>query len=314
MAEMHAVQSPRRGSAIRRVLGEMRSRWYCYAMIAGTYALLIAFAYYPAISAIYHSFTIWDGFRPPTWVGFGNYKEIFESDTVFRSAFKNMLLLGVWQVARAATFPLLGAALLYRIKSEKLAYFYRLLFVLPIVVPWVVAVQVWKNLYEPNIGMFNAILKGIGATPQPWLNSPKQALGSLMFMGFPWIDGVGLLIYLAGFLAIPLEVIEASIVDGANSWTRFWRMELPLIVPQIRLIVILNVIGAFQNFGWQLLVTRGGPMNSTTVPGWEMYHQAIDSGRYGVASAIGTVLFVMIFALTLFNQAMIKSDVEYEAG
>ena len=292
----------------------MRSRWYCYAMIAGTYVLLIAFAYYPAVSAIYHSFTIWDGFRPPRWVGFQNYHEIFTSKTIFRAAFKNMALLGVWQVVRAATFPLLGAALLYRIKSEKTAYFYRLLFVLPIVVPWVVAVQVWKNLYEPNIGLFNAILKGIGAEPQAFLNSPKQALASLMFMGFPWIDGVGLLIYLAGFLAIPLEVIEASIVDGANSWTRFWKMELPLIIPQIRLIVILNVIGAFQNFGWQLLVTRGGPMNATTVPGWEMYHQAIDSGRYGVASAIGTVLFLMIFILTLINQAAIKSNVEYEAG
>lgn len=283
-------------------------------MIAGTYVLLITFAYYPAISAVYHSFTIWDGFRPPTWVGLQNYREIFASKTIFRAAFCNMLLLSGWQIFRAATFPLLGAAMLYRIKSEKMAYFYRLLFVLPIVIPWVVGVMIWKNLYEPNIGLFNAVLKGIGAEPQAYLNDPKQALASLMFMGFPWIDGVGLLIYLAGFLAIPLEVIEAAIMDGANSWLRFWRMELPLIVPQIRLIVILNVIGAFQNFGWQLLVTRGGPMNATTVPGWEMYHQAIDGGRYGVASAIGTVLFLMIFALTLINQAAIKSDVEFEAG
>lgn len=314
MAQGTELGMPPRPKRFASVLHEMRRRWYCYAMIAGTYVLLITFAYYPAISAIYHSFTIWDGFRPPTWVGLQNYREIFASKTIFRNAFQNMLILSVWQVVRAATFPLIGAALLYRVKSEKTAYFFRLLFVLPIVVPWVVAVQVWRNLYEPNIGMFNAILKSIGATPQAYLNSPKQALASLMFMGFPWIDGVGLLIYLAGFLAIPLEVIEASIVDGANSWLRFWRMELPLIIPQVRLIVILNVIGAFQNFGWQLLVTRGGPMNSTTVPGWEMYHQAIDSGRYGVASAIGTVLFVMIFALTLVNQAAIKSDVEYEAG
>ncbi|MBM3190939.1 MAG: sugar ABC transporter permease, partial [Chloroflexi bacterium] len=242
-----------------------------------------------------------------------NYQEIFASKTIFRQAFRNMLLLSGWQIVRAATFPLLGAALIYRVKSEKTAYFFRLLFVLPIVVPWVVAVQVWRQLYEPNIGLFNEILKALGMTPLAWLNSPKTALASLMFMGFPWIDGVGLLIYLAGLLAIPGEILEAATVDGANSWTRFWRMELPLIIPQVRLIVILNVIGAFQNFGWQLLVTRGGPMGATTVPAWEMYHQAINSGRYGVASATGTVLFFLIFALTLINNASIRSTVEYEA-
>ena len=134
-----------------------------------------------------------------------------------------------------------------------------------------------------------------------------------MFMGFPWIDGVGLLIYLAGLLAIPLEVIEASIVDGASSWRRFFAIELPLIVPQIRLIVILNVIGSFQNFGWQLLVTRGGPMGATTVPAWVMYYQAMFAQRFGIGSAIGVLLFVLIFALTMINKTSIRSSIEYQA-
>jgi len=90
-------------------------------------------------------------------------------------------------------------------------------------------------------------------------------------------------------------------------------MELPLILPQIRLIVILNVITAFQDFGWQLLVTRGGPVSSTTVPAWEMYSQAIWSGRFGMGSAIGVVLFGFIFTLTLINNAAIRSSVEYQA-
>lgn len=299
-------------SALAETLHQMKRRWYCYVMLSGTFALLISFAYYPAFSAVYHSFTLWDGFRPATWVGLQNYREIF-AKTIFRQAFVNMFLLSTWQVIRAGLFPLIGAALLYRIRSERWAYFFRLLFVLPIVVPGVVGIQVWRQLFEPNIGLFNETLKLFGARPLGWLNDPKTALASLMFMGFPWIDGVGLLIYLAGFLAIPIEVIEAAIVDGASSWKRFFAMELPLIIPQIRLIVILNVIGAFQNFGWQLLVTRGGPMGATTVPAWEMYHQAINSGRYGVASAIGTMLFVLIFAMTLINNASIRSNVEYQA-
>ena len=225
-----------------------------------------------------------------------------------------MLLLTAWQVVRSSTFPLLGAALLYRMRNEKLAYAYRLVFVLPLVVPGVVGILVWRQLYEPNFGLFNAILEALGFKALAWLNSPKTALFSLMFMGFPWIDGVGLLIYLAGLLAIPAEILEAATMDGATSWRRFFAMELPLIVPQIRLIVILNVIGSLQNFGWQLLVTRGGPNNATTVPAWEMYQSAMTEGRFGVASAIGVVLFVVIFVLTLVNNNYIRSNVEYQAG
>ena len=246
-------------------------------------------------------------------MGVQNYQEIFTSDIIFRKGFANMLLLTIWQVVRSSVFPLLGAALLYRMRNEKLAYFYRLVFVLPLVVPGVVAILVWRQLYEPNFGLFNAILHGIGLPPSTWLNSPKTALPSLMFMGFPWIDGVGLLIYLAGLLAIPTEIIEAAKMDGASSVRRFFSMELPLIVPQIRLIVILNVIGSLQSFGWQLLVTRGGPNNATTVPAWEMYQSAMTEGRFGVASAIGVVLFLLIFVLTLINQSYIRSNVEYQA-
>lgn len=306
------------GSAEKRSFAKtwkrIRKYWFCYVMLLGTFALLITFSYYPALSAIYHSFTVWDGFRPERWAGLQNYQEIFTSEVIFRKGFANMLLLTAWQVVRSSTFPLLGAALLYRMRNEKLAYAYRLVFVLPLVVPGVVGILVWRQLYEPNFGLFNAILEGLGFKALAWLNSPKTALFSLMFMGFPWIDGVGLLIYLAGLLAIPAEILEAATMDGATSWRRFFAMELPLIVPQIRLIVILNVIGSLQNFGWQLLVTRGGPNNATTVPAWEMYQSAMTEGRFGVASAIGVVLFVVIFVLTLVNNSYIRSNVEYQAG
>ena len=306
------------GSAEKRsfakTLKRIRKYWFCYVMLLGTFALLITFSYYPALSAIYHSFTVWDGFRPERWAGLQKYQEIVTSEVIFRKGFANMLLLTAWQVVRSSTFPLLGAALLYRMRNEKLAYAYRLVFVLPLVVPGVVGILVWRQLYEPNFGLFNAILEALGFKALAWLNSPKTALFSLMFMGFPWIDGVGLLIYLAGLLAIPAEILEAATMDGATSWRRFFAMELPLIVPQIRLIVILNVIGSLQNFGWQLLVTRGGPNNATTVPAWEMYQSAMTEGRFGVASAIGVVLFVVIFVLTLVNNSYIRSNVEYQAG
>jgi len=313
MAELAAARGAKQRSGFNEILRRMRKYWFCYLMMAGTFALLITFSYYPAISAIYHSFTIWDGFRPAQWAGLKNFQEVFASEVMFGRAFSNMLLLVSWGVFRALVFPLFGAALIYRLRSERTAYFFRLVYVLPIVVPATVGIIVWRQLYEPNVGLFNEILKALQMKPLAWLNSPQTALQSLMFIGFPWIDGVGLLIYLAGFLAIPGEIIEAAIVDGASSVRRFFAMELPLLIPQVRLILILNVIGGLQGFGWQLLVTRGGPNNATTVPAWEMYQSAIHGGRFGVASAIGVILFVVIFTLTLINNQAVRSSVEYEA-
>jgi raffinose/stachyose/melibiose transport system permease protein len=287
--------------------------WYCYLMMLNTVALLVTFAYYPALSAFYHAFTIWDGYNPARWVGLNNFREVFTMP-IYRKAAQNMALLGSWQVVRAAVFPLIAAALIYRMRSERSAYFFRLLFVLPIVVPGVVQVMVWQQLYDPSIGLFNEILKSLDMKPIAWLNAPQTALPSLMFVDFPWVNGVAMLIYLAGLLAIPSQIIDAAAVDGASSWRRFFSIELPLILPQVRLIVILNAIGAFQNFGWQLLVTRGGPIDATTVPAWQMYNEAILAGRFGIGSAIGVLLFVLIFTLTIINRVSLRSSVEYQAG
>src|SRR5690349_9774410 len=95
---------PRRAANVWR---RAKRYWFCYLMILGTFVLLITFSYYPAISAIWHSFTIWDGFRPATWNGLENYKEIFTTEDLVNKSFVNMILLALWQVVRAAVFPLL---------------------------------------------------------------------------------------------------------------------------------------------------------------------------------------------------------------
>ena len=312
MGTLAMMRAKPRVSSFRQLIRRMRKYWYCYLMMSGTFALLIVFAYQPAISSFYHSFTIWDGFRPPHWAALQNYQEMFTSPEMRKGAV-NLLILGVTQMIRIVICPLIAAGMIYRLRSEKWAYFFRLLFVVPIVIPGIVGILVWRQLYEPNVGFFNAILSGLSLPTSEWLNNPNTALFSLIFMGFPWIDGVDVLIILAGLQAIPLEVIEAAIMDGATSVKRFITIELPLLVPQIRLIVILNVIFVIQSFGWQLVVTRGGPNFSTTVPAWQIYKEAMLGQRYGMASAIGVVLFVLVFILTLINNAAIRSNVEYQA-
>ena len=304
------------GSVISRraldAVNGIRKYWYCYLMMAGTIVLLFTFAYLPAMSALYHSFTIWDAARPSRWAGLDNFQELVELD-LYRKAFSNLALLWIWAVVRGATFPLLGAALIYRFRRESTAYYFRLLFVLPIVVPFVVRVLVWKEFFEPTVGFLNAALGAVGLEGSLWLYGMKTALPSLMFAEFPWIEGVSMLIFLAGLLNIPNETIEAAIVDGASGPRRFFAIELPLIIPQLRITVVLSTIRSLQDFGWQLLATSGGPINATTVPAYEMYKEAIINNRYGMASAIGVVLFVLIFTLTLINRKTIRSATEYQA-
>jgi len=304
---------PKAPGSLLEILRRIKRYWYCYLMILGTSALVGAFCYYPAASAIYHRLTIWQGFGSAQWVGLRNYREIFASEVIFRRGFLNMGILALWEVVRTAIFPLLVAQLIYRLRSERSAHYFRLLFVLPIVVPGIVTILIWREFLEPNTGLVNALLGFFGIGPLSWLNGRKTALVSLMLVNFPWVSAIDMLIFLAGLLAIPGEVIEASIVDGAGSWRRFFSIELPLIVPQMRLIVVLTTISALQSFSWQLLITQGGPSHATTVPAWEMYSSAMVGTRFGLASAIGVVLFVLILVLTLINNASIRSGVEYQA-
>jgi raffinose/stachyose/melibiose transport system permease protein len=299
------------GEKLRKTLRQMRKYWFCYAGLSATFILLIVFSYYPAFSAIYHSFTVWDGSRQARWNGIANYQEIF-SNPNFLTSYKNLAILSVWAVFRSVSFPMLAAALLYRLRNENTAYFFRLLFVLPIVIPGLVGILMWQQIYQPSYGLLNTVLKAVGMKTLAWLNDPSSALASLMLVGFPWIDGVGMLIFLAGFLGISRDVIEAAIMDGCTSVRRFFAIELPLIVPQLRVVIILSVIGTLQGFGWQLAVTRGGPLKATTVPAWEMYYAAIFDGRFGVGSAIGVILFLIILVITLINLSIIRSNNEVE--
>lgn len=312
MADSTARVARRGRSRYLETLRNIRKYWYGYLLVAGTVSLLGTFSYYPAISALYHAFTIWDGISPGHWAGLKNFQEIATRD-VFRQAFGNVALLATWRVVRSVTAPLFVAALIHRFRNEAVAYFFRLVFVLPIVVPPVVGVLVWKQFLDPNMGLFNDILNLVGLKGLLWLNSADTALPSLMFVGFPWVDGVAVLIYLAGLQGIPEEIIDAAIVDGARSLRRFFSVELPLIIPQFRVILILSSIRALQEFGWQLLITKGGPGNATTVPAWLMYGSALRERRFGLASAIGFVLFIVIFTLTLINNRAVRGSVEFEA-
>ncbi|MBV7335021.1 sugar ABC transporter permease [Chloroflexi bacterium TSY] len=296
----------------RTVWDELRRKAPLYLFLIPTIAFLAVFMYYPAFTAVRLSFYHWDGFSPPRWIGLDNFERIL-SDNVMRTSIVNMLILTVARILIVLTTPLLAAELVFHLKSQRWQYWYRVLFVVPLVVPEVVIYLIWQFIFNPTVGLANVLLNNLGLSllTNEWLGSHRTVLLSLALVGFPWIAGINFLIYLAGLQNIPREILDAAAVDGATGFRRFWLVELSLIMGQVKLLLILNVIFTLQSFVLILIMTNGGPGYASMVPGLLMYEAAFQDGRFGYACAIGTALFVVIFILTYINMRYIQPETEH---
>jgi len=138
-------------------------------------------------------------------------------------------------------------------------------------------------------------------------------MAAVIFIGFPWIGGFEVLIYYAGLSAIPQSVNEAAQLEGCVGLRKFLLIDIPLVLSQIKLMLVLTIIAGIQGFQNLLIVTRGGPGYTTFVPGLQMYFNAFSYQRFGYACAIGVVLFALIFTCTILNMVYCKSSEELQA-
>lgn len=287
-----------------------RSRLH-YLFILPSLVLLAVFMYYPAFSALYHSLFNWDGFSRPTFIGLDNFKAVI-GDPLMQAATVNVLKLAAFAMVTSVSVPLFVARLICGLRSRRLQYAFRVLFVIPLILPTVVILLIWQVIYDPNFGLLNQALAALHlGMPQAWLGDPNLALYAVMFIGFPWVDGFALLIFTAGLQSISTELLEAAAIDGAGAWRRFRSIELPLVVGQIKLILILNMIWTIQNFTNVLILTQGGPGTATEVPGQVLYKAAFESERMGYACAIGTFMFAVMLVLTFINMKFVRSRTDY---
>ena len=298
-------------------LGVLQAMWgarLSYMLILPTLALLLTFNYYPAFSGLYHAFTEWSPGVRTEWVGLSNFRFLLE-DRFFLSGFRNAGILVVVSVLKTMTVPLLVAEFIFNLRNRFSQYWFRTLFVVPIVLPAVVEILVWNNIYDPAIGLLNESLKlvGLGEWTRVWYGDASVSLGAIIFIGVPWVNAFALLIFYGGLISISNEIIDASLVDGASKWRRFWNIDLPLLMGQIKLLLILNFINAVQTFELVFLTTGGGPGAATYTPALELYYMAMRMDRMGVASAIGMVLFLIILAGTILSMRFVSSSTEYEA-
>ena len=282
-----------------------------YAFLLPTILLLIAMKYVPALLALGYSLFDWNGVQAGTFVGLENYVRL-SRDPVF---LQSVVTLGVYTagiVALTLGPPFLAAQLMLDVHHDRLQYLFRILLVIPLVVPSIVILLIWRFLFNPMIGVLNMLLEPFGVPPQTWLADPDLALASVLLVGFPWIGGVAFLILLAGLQSIQRDLWDAVALDGPGRIRRVVTFDVPLILSQVRILVVLGILGAIQGFGVILVLTNGGPGYSTMVPGLYMYLQAFQGSRFGYATAIGAVLFLVIAALSAITLRSIRSSTAYD--
>ena len=275
-----------------------REVFAAYIFLLPAFLGLLVFAFIPFFLAVYFSFTEYNVLSPPKWVGLRNFEKLLYSK-VFWAALKNTATYTIGTIPPKMIIGM-GLALLMNRKLRGIAVI-RAMFYSPVVTAMVAVSVVWLWIYNPNYGLFNAILNKLGIASQLWLIDPKQALPSLMIMGvWKWV-GISMVIYLAGLQAIPQEYYEAAAIDGANSWKRFLYVTFPLLAPAHFYLLVTNSISSFQVFEQIFVMTEGGPGFSTTTVVYEIYRQAFQTFKMGYASATAMVLFVIILVLTIIN-------------
>ena len=282
-----------------------------YLLLLPSFALVILFYYYPALSGIYHAFTTWQAVDDSRWGGLDNF--IFmASDRFILHSLLNQFLLTLADMAKALIPPFIVAEMIFALRSESERYWLRTLCVVPMVAPAMVIILMWYFIYDPNVGLLNQSLVGMGLEDlkKAWLGDPDFALGAIVAIGFPWIGALAFLILYAGLNSISGEIIDAARIDGVSTITRILHIDIPMLIPQFRLVIILTLIGSIQDFGRVLVMTGGGPGFSTYVPALWMYEQTFLMSHFGYASAIGVTLFLIILTGSTLVLRLMKSDVE----
>ena len=296
-----------------RTLKKMWQGRNAYLFLLPTFVLLFFFTYRPIFVGLTRAFTNWSKLNNTLaeidFVGLDNFVAIFE-EGYFLIGLKNLGIILTANLLKTLTVPLLVAWLIYNVKGNTNKYIHRFLFVLPIVVPGVVGIMMWQRIYDPVSGLVNNLLRliGRGDLTQVWLGNPETAIWAVIMVGFPFVAALPMLIYYGALGNIGDEVIGSAMMDGATKWDIFWKIQLPLLKPQLALMAMLTFIGGMQDYGMIYILTGGGPGTSTYVPALELYFNVSRYGRYAYASAMGIILMIFTLIATLIFNAVRKED------
>lgn len=269
-----------------------------YFFLLPALAILGLTVFLPALQAFVLSLTRYDAIGAPQWIGLANFQRLWTDEVFWKTAGNTLLYLAI--VVPVLVFAPLGLAILVNRQLRGIHWF-RLSFYTPVVISMVVAGIAWKAIYASN-GLLNQFLKGLGLQQGiPWLTSPQLALWSVMLVTIWKGLGYYMVIYLAGLQSISPELYEAAALDGSEGWRQHWDLTLPLMRPYLLLVAVISAISATKVFEEVYIMTQGGPRNSSKTVVYYLYEQAFKNLEIGYACAVGLVLFLIIFLLSVAN-------------
>lgn len=258
---------------------------FCFAILA------------PIVLSAYYGFTDYSGMGTAEFIGMENYKQLI-SDEAFHRSLLNSLLLAVGFICIQHPLAILVAAVLDKLQG-KAEGFFRCVYFIPNVISVAVIAYLWKFIYNPDFGLLNNILHIFGVDGKINWFSTDRAIWSVLIVliwhGFGW----GMLIYYTGIKNIDPVLYEAASIDGADWWTTFARITLPLMKPVIQINVTMAVISALKQMETVYLLTNGGPGNSTQFAANYLYQQAFKAFKYGYGNAIGVVFIIICLLVTV---------------
>jgi cellobiose transport system permease protein len=272
-----------------------------YLFISPFFVLFIIFGLFPILYSGYISLHNWTGLNPPVFIGLQNYANLFQDDD-FLLALRNTALLLLLSGPLTIGGGLLMAVVLNNTLLRGRAIF-RTIFYLPLVVSLVVTAQVFNLLLGNPFGLVNEILARLGFERVNFLNEPSLSLPVLTLLIFWKYVGNDLIIMLAGLQAIPAELGEAAMVDGANPRQVFWHITLPLMRPIILFDIVLSTINTFNMFAepYNLFGTTGGVNQSGLVAGLLLYRTSFFHFKFGYGSAMAYIIGIIVFILSLIQ-------------
>ncbi|MEK0316843.1 carbohydrate ABC transporter permease [Cohnella sp. 56] len=290
----------------RKTGSRARSEWLtAYGLLLPNMIGLLVFVFLPIAYAFYVSLFDWNALTPKSFAGWANYRELF-GDAQWWQSVRRTLLFSVVYVPLLFMLSLLSALLLHAIRGRA-SGIVRTMFLMPFAITSIISAIIGMFMLDPRFGIVNALLERLGGGAQPFLASTSQALFSIIGV-ILWINiGYNMIIFLSAMKEIPADYYEAAAIDGARGFRAFWHITLPLLKETSTFILIVTTIGSFQSLDQILVMTQGGPMNSTEVSVLYIFKQAFELLNMGYASALSFVLFLIIFVLSLFQLRLLSS-------
>ena len=281
----------------------MRPRWarraWPYLLLAPSLLLLAAFTYLPIVRVAWESFYDKPHGAPASlFVGLRNYSDLF-ADKAFVQAVVNNLVYAVGTVPASMALALLFALALQR--SGRVNAVMRALLLFPSMVPLVAAASLFFFIFLPGVGLFDYYLGKLGMHGLNWLGDPDVALWSLVGITVWKNAGYYMLFYLAGLQTLPGDVLEAATIDGANGWQRLRHIIVPLLAPTTSFVLVIALINVLTQVDHVIVLTKGGPSNSTKLVLYYIFEQAHENFAYGRAAAASVISVSVLLAVSLVS-------------